>query len=658
MSSATETTTTEPSAHILIPLHKLKKSPKNARKMPHSPATIEAYAASIAAKGILQNLVVEPECDDAGSPTGFYLVTIGEGRRQAQLLRLKRKEIKKTEPIPCVVNVRSDAFEISLDENVTREAMHPADQFEAFRTLVEERGMGVEDIAARFGLTAHTVRQRLRLGAVSPRLMEAYRNEELTLEQLMAFTVCEDHEKQEAIFARLGSWQRDASSIRRVLTETNVRATDRRARLIGINAYVEAGGTILRDLFTEDGGGYFENATLLDQLVEEKLTAIAVDCQQNEGWAWYLISIDFPHAHGLRRVYPKDVPLSEEDEAAQYAARTEYDNLYAEYEEWDEVPDDITARLQELEDTINHYADKRQAYTPADISRSGLIVSLGSDGQARIERGFQRPEDVVIEEQPDTPERTEAATGTPPAPEDVDDGDSSPAAALSDALIRDLTAHRTLALRLALGEQPSLACRALTHALALSTFWRSASGRSCLDIRPVSTDLGPLADGLEASPAAEALMARHTAWAARMPQEPEDLWDIIAAMDNDTVLTLLAHCVSLTVDAVKYPHCRATGKQIAADQLATALSLDMAEHWKPTTRSYFGRVTKAHIVEAVSEAAGAGAAARITGLKKQAMADEAEQLVTGTGWLPPLLRPVPAADRSTDNEAEPDAQAA
>lgn len=108
---------------VFIPLNKLKKSPRNARKTPHGEAEIEAYAASIAAKGILQNLVVEPECDEEGQPTGFYLVTIGEGRRLAQLLRAKRKQIKKTEAIRCVIDTANDPFEISLDENVTRTAM-------------------------------------------------------------------------------------------------------------------------------------------------------------------------------------------------------------------------------------------------------------------------------------------------------------------------------------------------------------------------------------------------------------------------------------------------------------------------------------------------------------------------------------------------------
>ena len=121
--SAKSVETVENGTEIYIPLNKLKKSPKNARKTPHSEAAIEAYAASIAAKGILQNLVVEPEVVADATPTGFYFVTIGEGRRLAQLLRVKRKEIKKTEPIRCIVDTANDPHEISLDENVTRENM-------------------------------------------------------------------------------------------------------------------------------------------------------------------------------------------------------------------------------------------------------------------------------------------------------------------------------------------------------------------------------------------------------------------------------------------------------------------------------------------------------------------------------------------------------
>lgn len=225
----------ENGATVFIPLNKLKKHPKNARKTPHSEASIEAKAASIAVKGILQNLVVEPELDAEGQPTGFYLVSIGEGRRLAQLLRAKRKQIKKTEPIRCVIDTENDAAEISLDENVTREDLHPADQFERFRELAEDRGWGAEEIAARFGVTPHVVKQRLRLGAVSPKLMQVYRDGGLTLDQLMAFAITEDHARQEQVYENL-SYNKEPRIIRHDLMKSNVAATDRRAIFIGAEA--------------------------------------------------------------------------------------------------------------------------------------------------------------------------------------------------------------------------------------------------------------------------------------------------------------------------------------------------------------------------------------------------------------------------------------
>mgnify|MGYP002779806826 FL=1 len=179
MNAVTQITAAEPvsGVEIFVPLNKLKKSPRNARKVPHGESAIEALAASIAHKGLIQNLVVEPEVKDDGTPTGFYFVTAGEGRRQAMLLCAKRRKMKKSDPVRCWLDTENDPSEISLDENVTRTPMHPADQFERFRELSETKGWGAQEIGARFGVSAHVVKQRLRLGAVSPKLLQVYRED-------------------------------------------------------------------------------------------------------------------------------------------------------------------------------------------------------------------------------------------------------------------------------------------------------------------------------------------------------------------------------------------------------------------------------------------------------------------------------------------------
>ncbi|RVD31751.1 ParB/RepB/Spo0J family partition protein [Mesorhizobium sp. M4B.F.Ca.ET.017.02.2.1] len=654
----------ESGTEVFIPLDKLKKSPRNARKTPHSEAIIEAYAASIAAKGILQNLVVEPELDGDGAETGFYFVSIGEGRRLAQLLRVKRKEIKKTEPIRCVIDARNDPFEISLDENIPREDMHPADQFEAFRRLNEENGWGAEEIAARFGVTPHVVRQRLRLGSVSPKLVQVYRDGDLTLDQLMAFAITEDHARQEQVYEHL-TYNREPYIIRRELTRTHVAATDRRAMFIGAEAYVEAGGMIIRDLFTDDRGGFYDDPALLDRMVIEKLEGIAESVRQSEGWKWADVHIDYPHAHGLRRTYSRPVALSEEDEAAYAAASEALDRLTAEWDGAEELPDDTARRFGELEAEIERNDALRNAYDSCDIARGGMFVVLSHDGAPRIERGFIRAEDELPEKEAETGadgvgndvnedgEIIEVGAGAAPdigGDEDAED-DGKP---LSDLLIRDLTAHRTLGLRLALGEQPDTALLAVAHALAAQTFYQGAEAH-CLEIRPTSAYLAGHADGIEDTAAGKALADRHAGWAADMPGDVADLWDFIASLDHASIMALFAHCASLTVNAVKQPWERKPRAHETADRLATAVALDMTAHWRPTARTYFGRITKAHIAGAVREAVSDEAAERLLTMKKQPMAEAAEQLLAGTGWLPSLLRTSEpqAQARSQDEAADP-----
>ncbi|PAY03847.1 chromosome partitioning protein ParB [Bradyrhizobium sp. UFLA03-84] len=644
---------------VLIPLNKLKKSPNNARKTPHSEAAIEAYAASIAAKGILQNLVVEPEFDGEGAATGFYLVTIGEGRRLAQLLRVKRKEIKKTEPIRCVVDTKNDAHEISLDENVTRESMHPADQFEAFRRLADERGYGAEEIAARFGVSPQVVRQRLRLGAVSPRLIQLYRDGDLALEQVMAFAITDDQKRQESVYERL-SYDRDASTIRRVLTETHVPATDRRPRFVGLEAYTEAGGTILRDLFTEDRGGYLEDVALLDLLVTARLGREADSLRAVEGWKWTEPHLDFPHAHGMRRVYPHTVDLSAEDQTALQAAQTEFDRLAEQHQTAEELPDEVDARFGELETEIERLKAKREAYDPDEIARGGAFVILNHDGTVRIERGFIRPEDdkprLETEQDGDGQASEEERGADDQAPRDGEEeegaGDEEDEdQRLSDTLVRDLTAHRTLGLRLNLGEQPEVAIVAVTHALAGQIFYFGANAH-VVGVQPVKTDLAVHAAGIEDTAAGKAWSDRHTNWARQMPKDSSGLWEFVAELDHDSRMALFAHCKALTVNAVRLPFDRRPRALAAARHLAETVVLDMTGYWRPTVGSYLGRVTKADILEAVREGVSEEAAERLSGLKKAEMAAAAEQLLAATGWLPSLLRTARAEDRAhAPNEA-------
>ena len=542
------------------------------------------------------------------------------------------------------VDTENDAHEISLDENVTREAMHPADQFEAFKRLADERGYGPEEIGARFGVSAQTVRQRLRLGAAAPELMTAYRDGTLALDQLMAFCVSEDQERQRQVFDQCGP-HTPVYAIRRAMTEAKVRADDKRVRFVGIEAYEAEGGTVLRDLFTEDGGGWLDDPALLDRLVGDKLAGLAEDARQREGWKWAEVGSDHQDAAALGRVYPVEVVRSEADAAQIAALSEEYDRLVSETDAADILPPEVDARLEEIDKALQAFGPDFDY--PAEVkARAGVMVLLGHDGLARFERGLVRAEDAVETRRPD-PEAPEGWTEgeeeaeTPPAPEPEAGEGLAP---LSERLLIDLTAHRTMGLRDAVQADVNVALTVVVHALALQVFYPAWGSWTPLQLRLSVTGLERLAPGVSDGPAGRRVADRLEAWGARLPEEARDLWAVLAVMPPSDLLDLMACCAGVGVYAVRDPHDRKPDALAHAETLATATGLDMTGTWSATAASYFSRVSKARVLEAVTEATSPEEAGRIAGFKKGHMAEAAERLVEGRGWLPPGLRTAPAVD--------------
>ncbi|WP_420469980.1 ParB N-terminal domain-containing protein [Brevundimonas sp. FT23042] len=640
-------------AEIFVPLNLLKVSEKNARKVKHSEATIEALAASIKAKGVLQPPVVEIERGEDGAPTGKYLVTIGEGRRQALRLLVKRKAIKRDHPVRVTVDTENDAHEISLDENVTREAMHPADQFEAFRRLAEEKGYGAEDIGARFGVSATVVRQRLRLGAAAPELMAAYRTGTLALDQLMAFCVSADVERQRQVFEGMGQHM-PVYAIRRAMTEAKVAADDRRARFVGVEAYEAEGGAVMRDLFTEDGGGWLEDPALLNRMVADKLAGLAEDARQREGWKWGEAASEYSEVSALGRVYPVEVVRSETDAARIAALSEEYDCLVSETDAAETLPPEVDARLEEIDKALQAFGPDFD-YAPEAKARAGVMVLLGHDGLARFERGLVRAEDTVSE-RPADPEAPESWTtdgqgedAEPPPAAEADEGLTP----LSERLVIDLTAHRTMALRDAVQADENIALTVVVHALALQVFYPVWGTWTPLQLRLTVTGLERLAPGVSDGHAGRRVADRLEAWGARLPEKAQDLWAVLSGMGRNERLDLMACCAGVGLYAVRDSHDRKPDALAHAETLATATGLDMTGTWSATAASYFSRVSKARVLEAVTEATTPEESGRIAGFRKGDMAEAAERLVEGKGWLPPLLRTVPAAEPEESGEAVP-----
>ena len=645
-----------------IPFNKLIQSQSNVRRI-KAGVSIEELAEDIARRGLLQGLSVRAIVDAAGEPTGMYEIPAGGRRYRALELLVKQKRLVKTAPVPCVIREGGIAEEDSLAENVQRAPLHPLDQFRAFLTL-RKKGQSEEEIAAAFFVPVSVVKQRLKLASVSPKLLDRYAEDGMTLEQLMAFTVSGDHQRQEEVFEKLAvSCDKQPYAIRRMLTESAVRASDKRAQFVGVERYLDEGGVVLRDLFQSDQGGWLQDVRLLDRLVAEKLSEES-DAVRAERWKWIEVAPEFPYGHtyGLRVIRGDVVPLTPEEEATLAAMQAEFASIEQAFAGSEEVSEEADQRLSELE-TAMEALDKRPVqFDPAEIARSGAFVSIDGDGRLKVERGYIGPEDELplalatdgdgsqdqagrsdADRNDGTPGMAARQSGGDPLvvgptehEDEPDEGDGmSP---ISDRLITELTSYRTLALRKALGEHPETAFLAALHAICLRCFYPYAQD-SCLELDLKSVGFSAQAPGLADSVVAKALAERHQAWRSALPKEATELWQMLGDFGTDSRQALFAHCVAQSVNAVHETWNRRTKALNHADRLAEVIDLDMVRAgWIPTVDAYLGRITKARILIAVTEARGKDVADRIAHMKKGEMAATAQELLAGCSWLPEALR--------------------
>ena len=410
-----------------IPFNKLVLSQSNVRRI-KAGVSVEKLAEDIVRRGLLQSLNVRPVIDADGKETGTFEIPAGGRRYRALDLLVKQKRLAKTAPVPCVVrdaDTDIPAEEDSLAENIQRAPLHPLDQFRAFQTL-REKGAGEEEIAARFFVPVNVVKQRLRLASASEKLLDVYAEDGMTLDQLMAFTVSADPARQEQVWEALQhSWSKEPSQIRRMLTDSTARVSDKRVQLVGVETYEAAGGTVMRDLFQQDDGGWVEDVSLLERLVNDKLRTDA-EVIAAEGWKWVMVAADFPygHTHGLRELAGTPAEVSAEGQAALDALHAEYDRLSTEYEGADELPEAVDERMGEIEQALAALEDRQVTYDPADIARAGVLVSISADGSLSVDRGYIRPEDEAPAD-----EETEGSSS------DGDASDPVPSASLRSTII-------------------------------------------------------------------------------------------------------------------------------------------------------------------------------------------------------------------------------
>ena len=530
--------------------------------------------------------------------------------------------------------------------------MHPADEFEAFKTLIDE-GRGVEDVAARFGVSALTVQRRLKLSALSPKLLALYREDGINLDQLMALTLSDDHAVQERTWFDAQPWDKTPAALRRRLTVGEVEAAGSAlVRFVGIEVYEAAGGVVRRDLFDDEQSRFLSDSALLERLAAEKLEALAGTVRE-EGWKWVeaRLSVD---SQALRQLAPC-AHVNRKPTAAEQEELVALDSRAAELDQQAQALDDAPewspdeAEMIDLEE--QDIAARRKAiqealktWTPKQKDHAGVIVTIGRDGDVEVMRGLVRDEDrkaIAVAARSkgatdhrfadDARDEDEGAPSMPVAPERRAPG-------CSEALTKRLAAHRTMALQAMLAQNTTVALASVSHIFVLRTFGADYPREaSVLQVSPQlsGSALEAMADDLKASRAWQDVQQRKDAWRARLPEVQYEWLGWLIGLPQAELIDLLAPCGALTVNAL--PTAGAAG---SANAIAAALGLDMADWWEPTAEAYLNHVPKAQIIAALKEVGPEMAGGAVEAMKKDALVTAAASRLAGTRWLPePLRRP-------------------
>ncbi|MCA8270377.1 ParB/RepB/Spo0J family partition protein [Burkholderia vietnamiensis] len=641
---------------VQVPLSSLVDSKYNVRKT--ALTGIEGLAENIKANGQMQNLIVHLQ--PGRKKKEQYGVAGGRRRRAAFMLLLSKGEIAADHPVNVQIVTEADALVMSMSENTAREAMHPADQIEAFMALVDA-GKSAEYIAAIFGLSSITVERRLKLAKASPKLREELAADRITIEQLAALAMTDDHAVQERVWESARStWARQPAQLRGAVTGDRVRVdTHPLARFVGINEFEAAGGHVMRDLFSDDGDAYIEGGELLHRLAAEKFDKIAADLN-SEGWAWVetMGHCDYSYRSKLAKVQPTVGELSEADraEVAKLTAQRDEaqgkieaaereieqadgDEDYQQIEQAHAQIDALHDQVEFINGQIAEIEDRAKVW-PDDVKASaGVLVYLAHDGMLKVERGYVRRED-----------QAQAVSTAGGAVSNLQPEKKK--AVHSEKLMLTLSAHQTAAVQAELIAAPNAALAILAHRMSESVLFIGGSYDNPVKVQPQSS-MHRLSDvdGMKESDAWKAMDAARAKWKKEMPKQADARLKWLLGQTQEVVIDLLAFCTAATVDGV---HGGESEKPLA--KIAPVVNLDMSKYWTATADSYFNHVSKARIAEVVKEAVSAEKASEIEGMKKGDAANAAERALrdAGSTWLPTMFRAV--AEKRAKKAAAPAAE--
>jgi ParB family chromosome partitioning protein len=624
-----------------IPLNKLVQSPRNVRR--HSDAAADAeLKASIAARGLLQNLIVRP------AAKGKFEVEAGERRRRAMLELVADKTLPRDHAVTCLVIEDADevAVETSLAENFHRLAMNPADEAQAFASLVEG-GASSEDVARRFGLTVRFVEGRLRLARLAPIVFEALASGEITLDMAKAFGATSDQEIQARVFEQVTSayYAPSPDSIRRMVLSGTVRGSDPRARLVGRDAYLASGGRIERELFDDDDSESWVDVALLESLAQARMEEHASAVAAEQGLAWVKPTLDTYASHdlvgGLVRLPAEPTPLTEAEIARLDELDASYDEHAAVLEDEESAEEAVAAAeaaIEAIERECQDIRNRPPVLAPELKAEAGMILTLSRDGTPVLQPVFYGEHKDEAEAGDDG---IEVVTG--------DGGEGRRRSALSKRLVDELAMQRRDVLALHMASDPGLALDFMVFTLADADThdWRSRSATTLRGGAPA----GPIV-GFEAkdAPATAALAELRTgldeSW--RSGEEAAARFDAFRMLSEEDRAAWLGFVIARTLEA----SLNMAGERRIAfqDHLGSLIGIDTAQWWRPTAANYFDRVSKQVILDALADVGGTELSARFASVKKADLAASAERVFAGTyiteadvreralAWVPDVMR--------------------
>jgi len=598
-----------------IALNKLVISDNNVRVVKPEKAKDMELIASIKSHGLVQNLVVIEQ-----DKSGCYEVIAG-GRRLAALQHLKSKgDIKGTYSVPCAVNDGSNITAVSLAENL-KATMHPADEFMAYQKMIDE-GKLVKDIACEFGVTQTHVKRRLKLASVAPEIIKAFRDNEISLEVVMAFTVGENHESQMGCYMELYPNQLHENRIKGMLLDDTIRDSAGIVKLVTLKAYKKAGGAVICDMF--ESNTFINNVELLNSLAMDLFES---KCEEVllSGWKWCEIGYkSHENHHNLKRLNAKIGKLPKELSDNLKSKLTEQKTLEEiDADDWTDANDVREDELYDEIESLENEQDEYRAFTKKQKSVSGVVVDVDSMGRITLEMGFVKSEDMGAAFPP--------SKSDPKGVGDVDMSLASEEPIESNALITDLNNFHLQAIQsVVIGDDD------LTYDLMVFTLSRNILGEAgwydrAIDLSSKASYLSLTAYIDETEPAkviTDYLNSLDTSW---LGYELEgDKFNAFRGLTRNQKKHILSYCVAISMNS-------SSGCEVT-DKIKDILSFDLKQHWKPTKDNYFSRVKQTNLLKIAKEQIGDEFADEHKNSTKGQLVDLLEGRDEMIGWMPSFLK--------------------